>query len=339
MPNWRKTLLTIGISTCLLGGALIATGTATGGINHLLQANHTKYSKKTEDFSDISALDIDLGNRNLVIEESEDDKTHLTYYQGKEASERIVTSANQGTLKIQQPRPLPLITFVWSSGIRSILNFFDNEGGRSTVTLSLPKGTKLSTLKGNSSLGDVSLSGLTVQKLDLSLSAGSLTVKNSTISTGDLSNSLGDVSLSDLTIQKLDLKLSSGSVTIDNTTVEKGYLANSLGDINLNKSKLSDSTIKLSSGSINSQQLTLSGDINIDNSLGDIELNLVKESLETLSFDIETSMGSITVPHNFQSITGENDEVGSKLKRQLDKSSGKVFVRDSAGSIELSVAE
>jgi len=337
MPNWRKTLLTVGISTCLLGGALIATGTATGGINHLLQANHTKYSKKSEAFSDISALDIDLGNRNLVIEESEDDKTHLTYYQGKEASERIVTSANQGTLKIQQPRPL--ITFGWSSGIRSILNFFDNEGGRSTVSLSLPKGTKLSTLKGNSSLGDVTLSGLTVQKLDLSLSAGSLTVKNSTISTGDLSNSLGDVSLSDLDIQKLDLKLSSGSVTIDNTTVEKGYLASSLGDINLNKSKLSDSTIKLSSGSINSQQLTLSGDINIDNSLGDIQLNLVKESLETLSFDIETSMGSITVPHNFQSITGENDEVGSKLKRQLDKSSGKVFVRDSAGSIELSVAE
>ena len=337
MPNWRKTLLTVGISTCLLGGALIATGTATGGINHLLQANHTKYSKKSEAFSDISALDIDLGNRNLVIEESEDNKTHLTYYQGKEASERIVTSANQGTLKIQQPRPL--ITFGWSSGIRSILNLFDNEGGRSTVTLSLPKGTKLSTLKGNSSLGDVTLSGLTVQKLDLSLSAGSLTVKNSTISTGDLSNSLGDVSLSDLAIQKLDLKLSSGSVTIDNTTVEKGYLASSLGDINLNKSKLSDSTIKLSSGSINSQQLTLSGDINIDNSLGDIQLNLVKESLETLSFDIETSMGSITVPHNFQSITGENDEVGSKLKRQLDKSSGKVFVRDSAGSIELSVAE
>jgi hypothetical protein len=261
----------------------------------------------------------------------------LTYYQGKEASERIVTSANQGTLKIQQPRPL--ITFGWSSGIRSILNLFDNEGGRSTVTLSLPKGTKLSTLKGNSSLGDVALSGLTVQKLDLSLSAGSLTVKNSTISTGDLSNSLGDVSLSDLAIQKLDLKLSSGSVTIDNTTVEKGYLASSLGDINLNKSKLSDSTIKLSSGSINSQQLTLSGDINIDNSLGDIQLNLVKESLETLSFDIETSMGSITVPRDFQSITGENDEVGSKLKRQLDKSSGKVFVRDSAGSIELSVAE
>ena len=55
--------------------------------------------KRQEDFSDISALDIDLGNRNLVIEESEDDKTHLTYYQGKEASERIVTSANQGTLK------------------------------------------------------------------------------------------------------------------------------------------------------------------------------------------------------------------------------------------------
>lgn len=337
MSNWKKMLLRTGVAACLFGGALIATGTATGGLNHLLQADQTKYSKKTEEFSNISALDIELSNRNLVIDESDDEKVHLTYYQGKEASERIVTKYNQGTLSVQQPKHL--VSFGWSNSIRSFLNLFNNEEQRSTVTLSLPKGTKLSTLKGNSSLGDVSLSGLTVQKLDLSLSAGSLTVKNSTISTGDLSNSLGDVSLSDLTIQKLDLKLSSGSVTIDNTTVEKGYLANSLGDINLNKSKLSDSTIKLSSGSINSQQLTLSGDINIDNSLGDVKLNLVKESLDTLSFDLETSLGTVKVPSNFQSITGESDEVGAKLKRIVENNSGKVFVRDSAGSIELSATE
>ena len=299
MSNWKKILLRTGVAACLFGGALIATGTATGGMNHLLQADQTKYSKKTEEFSNISALEIELSNRNLVIEESDDEKVHLTYYQGKEASERIVTKDNQGTLSVQQPKHL--VSFGWSNSIRSFLNLFNNEEQRSTVTLSLPKGTKLSTLKGDSSLGDVSLSGLNVQKLELSLSAGGLTINNSTIDNGSLSNSLGD--------------------------------------INLNQSKLADSTIKLSSGSINSQQLTLTGDINIDNSLGDIELNLVKESLETLSFDIETSMGSITVPHNFQSITGENDEVGSKLKRQLDKSSGKVFVRDSAGSIELSVAE
>lgn len=299
MSNWKKILLRTGVAACLFGGALIATGTATGGLNHLLQADQTKYSKKTEEFSNISALEIELSNRNLVIEESDDEKVHLTYYQGKEASERIVTKDNQGTLNIQQPKHL--VSFGWSNSIRSFLNLFNNEEQRSTVTLSLPKGTKLSTLKGNSSLGDVSLSGLNVQKLELSLSAGGLTINNSTIDNGSLSNSLGD--------------------------------------INLNQSKLADSTIKLSSGSINSQQLTLSGDINIDNSLGDIQLNLVKESLNTLSFDLETSLGSIKVPENFQSITGENDEVGAKLKRIVENNSGKVFVRDSAGSIELSAAE
>lgn len=299
MSNWKKILLRTGVAACLFGGALIATGTATGGMNHLLQADQTKYSKKTEEFSNISALEIELSNRNLVIEESDDEKVHLTYYQGKEASERIVTKDNQGTLNIQQPKHL--VSFGWSNSIRSFLNLFNNEEQRSTVTLSLPKGTKLSTLKGNSSLGDVSLSGLNVQKLELSLSAGGLTINNSTIDNGSLSNSLGD--------------------------------------INLNQSKLADSTIKLSSGSINSQQLTLSGDINIDNSLGDIQLNLVKESLNTLSFDLETSLGSIKVPENFQSITGENDEVGAKLKRIVENNSGKVFVRDSAGSIELSAAE
>jgi len=299
MSNWKKILLRTGVAACLFGGALIATGTATGGMNHLLQADQTKYSKKTEEFSNISALEIELSNRNLVIEESDDEKVHLTYYQGKEASERIVTKDNQGTLSVQQPKHL--VSFGWSNSIRSFLNLFNNEEQRSTVTLSLPKGTKLSTLKGNSSLGDVSLSGLNVQKLELSLSAGGLTINNSTIDNGSLSNSLGD--------------------------------------INLNQSKLADSTIKLSSGSINSQQLTLTGDIHIDNSLGDVQLNLVKESLNTLSFDLETSLGSIKVPENFQSITGENDEVGAKLKRIVENNSGKVFVRDSAGSIELSATE
>lgn len=299
MSNWKKILLRTGVAACLFGGALIATGTATGGMNHLLQADQTKYSKKTEEFSNISALEIELSNRNLVIEESDDEKVHLTYYQGKEASERIVTKDNQGTLSVQQPKHL--VSFGWNNSIRSFLNLFNNEEQRSTVTLSLPKGTKLSTLKGDSSLGDVSLSGLNVQKLELSLSAGGLTINNSTIDNGSLSNSLGD--------------------------------------INLNKSKLSDSTIKLSSGSINSQQLTLTGDIHIDNSLGDVQLNLVKDSLNTLSFDLETSLGSIKVPENFQSITGENDEVGAKLKRIVENNSGKVFVRDSAGSIELSATE
>ena len=299
MSNWKKILLRIGVAACLFGGALIATGTATGGMNHLLQADQTKYSKKTEEFSNISALEIELSNRNLVIEESDDEKVHLTYYQGKEASERIVTKDNQGTLSVQQPKHL--VSFGWSNSIRSFLNLFNNEEQRSTVTLSLPKGTKLSTLKGDSSLGDVSLSGLNVQKLELSLSAGGLTINNSTIDNGSLSNSLGD--------------------------------------INLNQSKLADSTIKLSSGSINSQQLTLTGDIHIDNSLGDVQLNLVKDSLNTLSFDLETSLGSIKVPENFQSITGENDEVGAKLKRIVENNSGKVFVRDSAGSIELSATE
>lgn len=299
MSNWKKILLRTGVAACLFGGALIATGTATGGMNHLLQADQTKYSKKTEEFSNISALEIELSNRNLVIEESDDEKVHLTYYQGKEASERIVTKDNQGTLSVQQPKHL--VSFGWSNSIRSFLNLFNNEEQRSTVTLSLPKGTKLSTLKGDSSLGDVSLSGLNVQKLELSLSAGGLTINNSTIDNGSLSNSLGD--------------------------------------INLNQSKLADSTIKLSSGSINSQQLTLTGDIHIDNSLGDVQLNLVKDSLNTLSFDLETSLGSIKVPENFQSITGENDEVGAKLKRIVENNSGKVFVRDSAGSIELSATE
>ena len=128
-------------------------------------------------------------------------------------------------------------------------------------------------------------------------------------------------------------------MTINNSTIDNGSLSNSLGDINLNQSKLADSTIKLSSGSINSQQLTLTGDIHIDNSLGDVQLNLVKDSLNTLSFDLETSLGSIKVPENFQSITGENDEVGAKLKRIVENNSGKVFVRDSAGSIELSATE
>lgn len=87
---------------------------------------------------------ISISKSNLVIEESEDDKTHLTYYQGKEASERIVTQP------IKEPKDSATKTpdnFRLEQWHPFYLELFDNEGGRSTVTLSLPKGTNFQPIK------------------------------------------------------------------------------------------------------------------------------------------------------------------------------------------------
>ena len=107
--------------------------------------------------------------RNLVISESPDDKAHLTYYQidgnykmMETRLEKITTSSENGNLNIKEE---DAGSFHISTGIRSLLSLFDQESqGKRTVQLSLPKGTKLETFSGSSSLGDVTLSNLSAKK-------------------------------------------------------------------------------------------------------------------------------------------------------------------------------
>ena len=333
----KKPLLSAAILACLFGGALTTIGSMTGGVNDLVNSakSKVKLTKKEESFSDLSSLNINLAARNLVISESPDDKAHLTYYQSDGSSlGKITTSSENGNLNIKEDGAG---SFHISAGIRSLLSLFDQESqGKRTVQLSLPKGTKLETFSGSSSLGDVTLSNLSAKNADFSLSNGSLTVNDSQFASGKFKNSLGEITFNNSQINSGKINASSGTITLSNSQFASGEIANSLGEVNLNSSKISDSALKISSGSLNSEQLELAGTISITDELGDINLHLVSGSLSQLSFDLKTDLGEIDIPSGINVEHSKGDELGGSAIRKVENPTTTLTASAQSGSIKLS---
>ena len=339
----KKPLLSAAILACLFGGALITIGSMTGGVNDLVNSakSKVKLTKKEESFSDLSSLNINLAARNLVISESPDDKAHLTYYQSDgnyqidgSSLGKITTSSENGNLNIKEDGAG---SFHISAGIRSLLSLFDQESqGKRTVQLSLPKGTKLETFSGSSSLGDVTLSNLSAKNADFSLSNGSLTVNDSQFASGKFKNSLGEISFNNSQISSGKINASSGNIGLNNSHFGTGEITAALGDINLNSSKISDTSLKISSGSISSKQLDLVGNISITNQLGDINLQLVPNSLNKLSFDLKTTLGDIDIPNGINvEYTKDSKHTGSTLVHKIENPTATLTITAKSGNIKL----
>ena len=339
----KKPLLSAAILACLFGGALTTIGSMTGGVNDLVNSakSKVKLTKKEESFSDLSSLNINLAARNLVISESPDDKAHLTYYQSDgnyqidgSSLGKITTSSENGNLNIKEDGAG---SFHISAGIRSLLSLFDQESqGKRTVQLSLPKGTKLETFSGSSSLGDVTLSNLSAKNADFSLSNGSLTVNDSQFASGKFKNSLGEISFNNSQISSGKINASSGNIGLNNSHFETGEITAALGDINLNSSKISDTSLKISSGSISSKQLDFVGNISITNQLGDINLQLVPNSLNKLSFDLKTTLGDIDIPNGINvEYTKDSKLTGSTLVHKIENPTATLTITAKSGNIKL----
>ena len=339
----KKPLLSAAILACLFGGALTTIGSMTGGVNDLVNSakSKVKLTKKEESFSDLSSLNINLASRNLVIRESPDDKAHLTYYQSDgnyqidgSSLGKITTSSENGNLNIKEEGAG---SFHISAGIRSLLSLFDQESqGKRTVQISLPKGTKLETFSGSSSLGDVTLSNLSAKNADFSLSNGSLTVNDSQFASGKFKNSLGEISFNNSQISSGEIKDSSGNIGLNNSHFGTGEITAALGDINLNSSKISDTSLKISSGSISSKQLDLVGNISITNQLGDINLQLVPNSLNKLSFDLKTTLGDIDIPNGINvEYTKDSKHTGSTIVHKIENPTATLTITAKSGNIKL----
>ncbi len=298
MSKVRKTILSITVAACLLGVGLILVGLASGGLQDLVRSSaaSTKMAKQEETYGNIHSLNLDLSNRSVVIEESPDDKVHLTYYQGDgKTTEKISTKAENGSLYIKESSFFINI----NSGLRSLLGLINGDLERTQqITLSLPKGRNLEQVKA-------------------SLANGSL-------------------SINDLTIKKLKADLSNGSIELSHSQIETGSIENDNGSIELVQTSLTDTQISLSNGSITSDKLTLKGNINMSSDNGSIDLHLTEETFKAISLDLQTDLGDIEVPKDMQTSHDQEDFIGDRVIHTNEQAQAKLTASTSTGSIEIS---
>ena len=298
MSKVRKNILSITVAACLLGLGLILAGLASGGLQDLVRssATSTKRAKQEETYDNIHSLNLDLSNRSVIIEESPDDKVHLTYYQGDgKTTEKISTKAENGSLYIKESSFFINI----SSGLRSLLSLINGDLERTQqITLSLPKGRNLEEVKA-------------------SLANGSL-------------------SINDLTIKKLKADLSNGSIELSHSQIQTGSIESANSSIELVQTSLTDTQISLANGSITSDKLTLKGNINMSSGNGSIELHLTEETYKAISLDLQTDIGDIEVPKDMQTSHDQEDFIGDRVIHTNERAQAKLTARTSTGSIEIS---
>ena len=297
MSKVRKNILSITVAACLLGLGLILAGLASGGLQDLVRssATSTKRAKQEETYDNIHSLNLDLSNRSVIIEESPDDKVHLTYYQGDgKTTEKISTKAENGSLYIKESSFFINI----SSGLRSLLSLINGDLERTQqITLSLPKGRNLEEVKA-------------------SLANGSL-------------------SINDLTIKKLKADLSNGSIELSHSQIQTGSIESANGSIELVQTSLTDTQISLANGSIHSDKLTLKGNINMSSDNGSIDLHLTEETYKAISLDLQTDIGDIEVPKEMQTSHEQEDFIGDRVIHTNEQAQAKLTAHTSTGSIEI----
>ncbi|MBP2624165.1 DUF4097 family beta strand repeat-containing protein [Streptococcus oricebi] len=284
MTNSKKTWVKSALITCLVGVGLFAVGDLTGGVDQLRNAaNKIDVQKKEETYDQINDLDVDLNNRDLIIEDSDDQKVHLTYYVQKKKENKVSTSQEDGKLTIRerganQPR---IIT-----GFHlDLLNLFrDNAHAERAVTLRLPKGTSLKNLTVYSDNGPVRLATsdkLLTQKLDLSLGNGELTLDN-------------------LEAQEFTIDNDNGAIRVKNSQLLAGNLESDNGEVEFRQTKVANSKISQSNGALRTSQLELDGSTTFENDNGNMEFNLTAASYQDLGFNLRSDLGGISVPSGIQ---------------------------------------
>ena len=277
MSKVRKNIFRFAIAACLLGIGLILVGLASGGLQDLVRssATSTKMAKQEETYDNIHSLNLELSNRSVIIEESPDDKVHLTYYQG---DEKISTKAENGSLYIKESSFFINI----NSGLRSLLGLINGELEKTQqITLSLPKGRNLEQVKASLANGSLSINDLTIKKLKADLSNGSIELSHSQIETGSIENDNGSIELVQTSLTDTQISLSNGSITSDKLTLKGNInMSSDNGSIDLH---LTEETFK-----------AISLDLQTD--LGDIE---VPKDMQT-SHDQEDFIGDRVIHTNEQ---------------------------------------
>lgn len=184
-----------------------------------------------------------------------------------------------------------------------------------TLVLTVPSKQALNEITLQSSSGDIKLSHLTFDRLNMTASYGDITLADLSGNTLELNADAGDVDISDTELASGNFTLNYGDFDIDSTTVSEFELRNDSGDFAASKFTSDTADITLHYGDIDTESSAIK---NLTATLdsGDCDLEL-KGNKEDYSLDLSCDTGDIEV--------GDEDASGHYN-----------YVRDTPNSVEVS---
>jgi len=224
--------------------------------------NETITDYKSESFTNINKIDIDLKTTKLMIQTGEELKVELSNLKTE-----VTTKTKGNTLKIEEQK-------IW----------FQNVLENGTVKITIPKEEIVNVLKIQSGAGKITLDNIDIAKLDIDEGVGLLEIQGSRFKEVTIDGGTGKLEITDSNIDNLDLEAGIGEVFISTTQINRGKVECGVGKVSLNLL-----------GHIDDYR------ISIEKGLGSITVNNDSFNKDTVIgngskyLEIEGGVGSITI--------------------------------------------
>lgn len=371
MSKFTKIILLITVIICIVGSILLGIGYVGGGLQFFAKAdaNGTNYDSlkvysmektRLEDFSNIN---IDCSDMDLEILPSNDSFCYLTYELHSNKKENpFQYSVQNGTLTIKESSGLRSGTFIhinYGFLARLFIDGFsvdDDIDYENTATLYIPVGKTMDAAAISLGDGDLNINNFSSKQLNLELSFGDSVLTNTTMDESEITLGDGDLIVNQFTGQKLkmvlsfgdlilknssvadiDFNLSDGDLSINHLTAQNTNIQSSYGDVQLNNSSLHQMTAKMDDGDLTMNNTLVTGQSNLTLSYGEADVKLKEEQIDTLSLQLSTSYGEISVPSKYKgSSYGYDDDSLTKYNQTGIDPNASLTINCSDGDITLS---
>lgn len=315
MNKILKNTLIVGGLICAVGLILAIAGYLLGGNEYVAKADlnkmdgsamredHAAIQEKTK-IEDVRGINIDLEYIDLKIKPSSDESFYLEYILDKrwisdQNAEPLIWDVTDGVLSMTEAPTRSSIVLLPDIG--SLFNGVAFEEEKNEVTLYMPKGTVLSDSRLHMDGGDVQVSSLVLDRVEISMEYDDLAMEDIVINEGEIYLEDGDLSLRD---SKLN------TVQID---MEYGDFSFKRGTMNAVSAKLSDGDSYMS-------DVMIAGNCEIAGEYGDVTVKLAPECLQALAMQLESAYGDVNVDHAIDGAKSVGDETAT-FARSLSNAS------------------
>lgn len=296
MKTWKKTILITSLCLLISGAALAGFGFIRGGWSAL---SHSKeepkhHTYKTQELKSFENISFNCNVSDITIKTGNQDKATITYFDDKNYPLKIdqkgkTLSVTEKSKLLQSKTTVRFLTLRNLMEIDKIGHFGVDSGY--SIQITLPKGSKLQSLKGNLKVGELQIEDSHINNLDFELSAGNLEVNSSKIGEAQLTLQAGDMTVIDSQFSNSQLKVNAGNM-------------------DFGSSSLTDSQLTLSAGDFSASEITFLNQNQLTLNMGDADIHLKEHDLAVKS---NKALGDSDITSNLKSDSKNKLELNSKL--------------------------
>ena len=288
--------IAIGLATFIIGIILSVT-LGLGYATHIVNNYSNDYRNDTDESDEMQIPDFSLFDDSYSQEYENINSINvsngiakLNIYQND--SDKVKVTAQNIDSKFQCVSQNNTLTISYYKDKQSLKNKSDKEA---TINIYVPKTQKLSSVKLDSSIGDINIFNLNAKDIDISSNIGKIAAQNVSADNSKISGGTGNIVIGNSTLNDLNLDMGIGNINIDGKITGNSKINGGLGELSLIiDGKKGDYNI-LNSGGI--------GKLTVDGNISDSIIHQ-KEDADYLSMpkdnNIEISLGVGNIKINFK---------------------------------------